>query len=54
MKGFKKYKFNRRNYLISEKLSKNIFCLPLYPEMKDKEIFYICKILNGIIKKIKA
>lgn len=53
MKAFKKYKFDRKDYLISEKLSKNIFCLPLYPEMKTSEIFYICKILNEIIKKIR-
>ena len=54
MKGFKKYKFDKKNYLISEKLSKNIFCLPLYPEMKNNEILYICKKLNEIIKKIKG
>jgi aminotransferase EvaB len=54
MKGFKKYKFNKRKYLISEKLSKNIFCLPLYPEMKNNEILYICKKLNEIIKKING
>jgi len=42
------------NYLKnSEKKSKGIFCLPLYPEMTDAEVLKVCKILKNIMKKLK-
>ena len=52
MRAFKEYKFKTTDYKISNKLSKNIFSLPLYSELTDKEIFYICKKLNKIVKII--
>ena len=51
MDAFKEYKFNNKEYFNSEKLSKNIFCLPLYPEIRDKEILTICRVLKKIISK---
>ena len=53
MNAFREYKFNNKDYVNSEKLSKNIFSLPLYPEIKDKEIYLICRVLKKIISEIK-
>lgn len=47
MKGYKKFKFNK-DLNNSLNFSKSIFCLPLYPEIKDYEI----KNISNNIKKI--
>ena len=52
MKAYEKI-INNKNYLKNSEIkSKGIFSLPLYPELKDSEIDYICnnliKILNSI------
>ena len=52
MKGYKRYRFDNKNLLNSQKLSKTIFSLPLYPELKDYEVKKICNILVKILKKI--
>ncbi len=52
MKAFKHYNINSNTLKITNKFSKQIFCLPLYPELKKYEIIKICKILNKILKKI--
>lgn len=52
MKAFKSYGYNPRKLKLVDKLSKEIFCLPLYPELKEKEIIKICKILKNILKNI--
>lgn len=52
MKGYKNYNFNNHNLKYSKKLSKEIFSLPLYPELKDYEVKKICKALIKILKKI--
>ena len=53
MKGYNniagiKYK----NLSITEKLSKGIFSLPLYPKLEEKEVYRISKIIKKILKKI--
>ena len=52
MKGYK-YIF-KGNVLLkkSENKSKGIFSLPLYPELSNKDILYICKNLKNILKII--
>ena len=52
MKGYKNYKFFDNNLKYSEKLSKEIFSLPLYPELKEYEVRKICLALIKILKKI--
>lgn len=52
MKAYSKIIKNKKNLQNSEKLSKGIFSLPLYPELKDKDINKICTSLKKIIKKI--
>ena len=44
-------KIKRGNLSNTEILSKGIFCLPLYPELKNKQIKYICEELKKILKK---
>ena len=34
-------KFNTKNLKISDKLSKNIVCLPVYNDLSDKQVKYI-------------
>jgi len=50
MKGFKKYKFNNKKLKNSDFLSKNILCLPLFPELKSKEVITICNKTKTILK----
>ena len=52
MKAYKSLINNKSRLINSEKLSRGIFCLPLYPELSVKEIKYICKKLRLILKKI--
>ena len=52
MKGYKTFKFNDQNLKYSKKLSKEIFSLPLFPELRDYEVKKICMTLIKILKKI--
>ena len=44
---------NKNKLINSEKKSKGIFCLPLYPELKVKELKSICTSIKKILKNIK-
>ena len=50
MKGYK----NKKNFYlpITEKMSKGIFSLPLYPELRYNEVLKFTKILKKIIANI--
>ena len=52
MKAYSKMIKNKNELKNSEKKSKGIFCLPLYPELKVKEVDKICETLIKILKKI--
>lgn len=52
MKAYKNLKFKHKDYVNSNKFSKTIFCLPLYPELKNSEVKKICNTLDNILKKI--
>ena len=52
MKAYKKFCKYSSKLKNSENFSKNIFSLPLYPELKETEIKMICDILKKILKKI--
>ena len=52
MKAFNKIITNQKKLKSSEIKSKGIMCLPLYPELKEKEVRSICKKLKIILKKI--
>ena len=52
MKAYKGLIKNKNRLTNSEKLSKGIFCLPLYPELSVNEVKFICKKLRLILKKI--
>ncbi len=45
------YKVKKSNSVVAHKISKEFLSLPIYPELKDKEIKYTCAILNSILKK---
>ena len=49
MKAFKIYNFNQSKLRISEKISKEIFSLPLYPELTSINVKKICRILVNIL-----
>ena len=51
MGAYKKY-FVKEKYKESEKFSKGIFSLPLYPELKLKEVYSICKKLRKILDNV--
>ncbi len=53
MKAYAKIVKNKNELKNAEKKSKGIFCLPLYPELKLKEVDKICKTLKKILKKIR-
>ena len=52
MKAYSQFSYNEKKLKNSEIMSKGIFCLPLYPELKNKEVKKICKKLKLILKKI--
>ena len=52
MKAYSKIVKNKKSLRNSEIKSKSIFCLPLYPELKDAAVKIICKSLKKILKKI--
>ena len=53
MNGYKKFNFNNKELKNTIKYSKEIFSLPLYPELKATEVKKICNILKEVLKKIK-
>ena len=52
MKAYKNFKFKKNKLRKSEIFSKGIICLPLYPELKIKEVKYICSKIKNILNKI--
>lgn len=43
-----------KNFLVTDALSKEVCSLPLYPELKVKEVDYIIQIISTFYKNIKA
>ena len=53
MTAYKDFYKKKQNYLReTEKKSKKIFSLPIYPGLKDKEIKIIIKNLKEIVNKV--
>ncbi len=52
MKAYKNFKFEHKDYINAKKFAKTIFCLPLYPELKNIEVKKICNTLITIMKKL--
>ena len=52
MKAYKNLNTNNNKFSNAKKYSKEIFSLPLYPELKNSKINYICKILIKILNEI--
>ena len=50
MKPYKKFKYDTKVLRNSEKISKGIFSLPLYPELKHKDVILICKKIKNFHK----
>jgi dTDP-4-amino-4,6-dideoxygalactose transaminase len=38
--------FSKNKYIISNNISDRILCLPIYPELKQKEVDFICRMIN--------
>jgi len=54
MKAYKNLIKNKKNLKITKKFSKEIFSLPLYPELKNNEINKICINLVKTLDLIKS
>ena len=53
MKGYKNFISNKNTKLpFSEKFSKGVFSLPLYPKLKTKNLYYITNVLKKILLSI--
>ena len=52
MKAYKMINDNKLDLKESEKIANEIFSIPLYPELKDTHINYICNCLIKILRKI--
>ena len=53
MKAYKDFnKTKNSNLKMTEKVSKGIFSLPLYPNLKYKQAYKITKILKNILKNL--
>ena len=46
-------KYHTKKLLVTEKLSKEIITLPIFPDMTKKQVLYIIKVINNFAKKIK-
>lgn len=44
--------YKEGDFPVAEMLSKNILSLPMFPHLSEKEIIYVCKLINGLTKKI--
>jgi dTDP-4-amino-4,6-dideoxygalactose transaminase len=51
MRAYKKI-FNNKKFINSEKFSKKIFSLPIYPELTNIEIFKIIHELKLVLKNL--
>ena len=52
MKAYKKFELKKNNLRKTLIASKEIFSLPLYPELKVSEVHLICKNLKKVLKQI--
>ena len=52
MRAYQDYFKKNKKLKNSEIKSKGIFCLPIYPELKDREVIKICENIKKILKKI--
>ncbi len=52
MKPYKVLIKNKKRLKNSEIKAKGIFCLPIYPELKNMEVIKICRIIKKILNKI--
>ena len=52
MKPYKGLIKNKKRLKNSEIKAKGIFCLPIYPELKNMEVIKICRIIKKILNKI--
>ena len=48
-KAFDKFKYKKGDYPISEDICQKVLSLPCYPELDEKDIKYICEIINKFI-----
>ena len=53
MNGFKHLNFNKKYLQNANKISKNIFCLPLYPDLSNKNVNIVCEEIIKILKNLK-
>ena len=54
MKAYKNlYNFNIKNLYNTEKFAKGIFSLPLYPNLKIRDVVKISKTLKKVLLNIK-
>lgn len=45
--------FQKEDFPITEKKSNSILSLPMFPELKDEEITYVCKSIREFFKKVE-
>jgi dTDP-4-amino-4,6-dideoxygalactose transaminase len=49
MKGYSFLKYKKGDFPVTEKLSKRIFSLPMYPQLKNSEVLKVVKSLKEAI-----
>jgi dTDP-4-amino-4,6-dideoxygalactose transaminase len=47
----KPYAYRLESYPVTERLSKRILSLPMYPELTEEQIKFICDLVNEVAKK---
>ncbi len=50
---YKRFKFNLRDFPVTEKVFKSIVTLPLFPRMTDEDVSDVCKAVKETIRKLK-
>lgn len=49
-KGFKSFGYKKGDFPVSEKASETVISLPMFPEIKDSEVNYICDVVKRFFR----
>jgi len=44
--------YKKGDFPVAEKVADEVFSLPMFPELKDEEVFYISDVLKKILKNL--
>lgn len=49
--AYKKYGYKRGDFPVAEKCASEVLSLPIYPELSEQQIEYVCKMIKEFFRK---